>query len=112
MNLLLYWLCNSYSVSAFAKATIGILIFFIALNIACCFITPAFAIDMVIDLIILIVFWLLGFPINAILITFLVWYAIGSVLQFLVENPIGGIINVIIEILNIVGFCLFHANLI
>ena len=112
MNLLLYWLCNYYSVSAFAKATIGILILFIALDIAFCFINPAFAIDAGIDLIILIVFWLLGFPINAILITFLVRYAISSVLQFLAENPMGGSISVIIEILNILGFCFFHAKLI
>lgn len=109
MNLFLYWACKIFSISAFVKLAAIFMIIEIISNIGLTFTGSwSSAVFAVIKIIVLVVFFKTGFPINAVLITYLVIYGIGCIAVF--ADPIGGAINIVVEILNIIGMVLFHAN--
>lgn len=111
MNLLLYFACSIFGLKAFVLTTI----IFMSIEIIWSFVAVPLlgswtgVIWGIAKIIALIVFFCLGFPINAVLIFFLVLYIICSAFVFV--DPVGGIINIVTCVLNIVGFILFRINL-
>lgn len=114
MNLFLFMACNSFGLSAFVVAVVIFMILEIIGNIVLTFLGSwSSAIWALVKIILLVMFFKQGLSvdmINYVLITFLILYGIGSLSVFV--DPIGGIIAIILEILNIVGFILFHVYLI
>ena len=108
MDLFLYWACKFFGFSAFVKAAVVFMIIEIIVNILLVFAGSWFsAIYAIAKIIVLIVFFITGFPVNAVLITFIVMYGIGCL--GILADPISGLISILIEILNIIGFVLFRA---
>ncbi len=109
MNLFLFLGISIWGLTAFAVLTIIFYILEIAMNIVVGVLGGwSNFIWAIIKIIILIIFWKAGFPIQAILITSIVLYGIGSI--GVVADPIGGGVNIALEILNLIGMFLFVHN--
>ena len=108
MDLFLFWACKLFGMSAFVKVAVVLMILEILGNIGLIFAGSWLsAVYAVVKIIILIIFFRTGFPVNAVLITFLVIYGFGCFAIF--ADPITGVLNIVLEIINIIGFVLFRS---
>ena len=117
MNLLLYWGNAIWEIEAFSNVFLGIFaIMTIILLIIALQGAPSLFADVAINIVLVIIFWLLGFPIKGIIITLLVLHVltlIGFVLMFSsgeVEIDPIIILPILYVIGDIIGMVLFFKN--
>lgn len=115
MNLLLYWGNAIWGIMAIKWIIVGVFGLDTIRAIALGFADPASFIDAGIDIILVIIFLILGFPIKGLIITLLILHIIGTIIWWLAASggEAGGVpffFNLLHVIGDIIGMVLFFKN--